>query len=326
MKLVSIKGLLIILLLFIARDIIAQPPSGINFQAVAKDAMNNPAKNRDVYIKDIIYQKSAVNGILVWEESFIAKANEDGVFTIVIGKGTKAGTIPAGIADISKIDWSNGPFFLNVKIAVAPSIPTTWWIPADNYLDAGTTQLEAAPFSFYANNATHSNVADSAGISAKLTPGQPGTFLYTDSMGNAAWTKPSFTNTYVSNVTQSIKAGQPGTFLTTDTSGNVAWTFPQAANVNVTQISNNILQLSNNIVASGANAIISPLTTTKVKVAVPGAVKGDPVLITALGDYVNFNVYSAFVSNQDEVTIRFSNFQTKPVPVLGNLYKIVIIK
>jgi hypothetical protein len=114
--------------------------------------------------------------------------------------------------------------------------------------------------------------------------------------------------------------------LTTDSLGNVGWTYPQSASINITQISNNVLSLSPNLVANGQDAIIEPNTTTKVTMDVPGAEIGDPVVVTALGDYVNFNVYSAWVEFPNKVSIRFSNFQRKRIPVSGNLYKIVLIK
>lgn len=282
MKSKSIKRLLILPLLFIAGSIIAQPPPGFNFSGVAKDPMGNPAKNRSVFVKDIIYQTVAVGGNRVWEESHEVTTDGDGIFKIVIGRGTKLPGIL--INDIAGIDWGNGPYFLNLKIAVAPSIPATWWVAADNYLDMGTEQLLSTPYAMFAGNAS------------------------------------------VTNVTTSLPPGPPNTFLITDSLGNVNWQTPQSANVNVTQISNNILQLAQNIVAAGQNAEIAPNTTTKVTMLVPGAEIGDPVVITALGDYVNFNVYSAWVSNKDEVSIRFSNFQSIPIKVSGNIYKVVLIK
>jgi len=316
MKPTLIKRLLILPLLFIAGAIIAQPPPAIPFQAVAKDPLGNPAKNRKVFVKDIITQ-STPGGTKVWEEAWEVSSNDDGIFTIVIGQGTKSLSIP--IKNIGEIDWANGPYFINYKVAVAPSIPAAWWIAADNYLDMGTTQLMSTAYALFAGNASVTNVTTS------IQPGDKETFLYTDSLGHVAWTKPQFVNVSISNVTESIKPGDKGTFLTTDSLGNVAWTTPQAANVNVTQISNNVLKL-NPITAQGQNAVIAGNTTTLVVMDVPGAEVGDPVIVTALGDYKNFNVYSTWIDTPNKVNIRFSNFQKVAIPVSGNLYKIVIVK
>lgn len=281
MKVAFVKGILLLAILSMTDGIFAQPPPGVPFQAVAKDALNNPAKNRKVYIKDVIYQGTP-NGTKVWEEAFETTTNDDGIYTIVIGKGIKSASIP--INSLSQIDWGNGPYFYNFKIAVAPSIPAAWWVAADNYQDMGTTQMMSVPYAMYAGNAS------------------------------------------VTNVTTSLPPGPPNTFLITDSLGNVNWQTPQSANVNITQISNNVLQLAPNIQQSGANAVIEPNTTTLVKVRVDGALPGDPVLITALGDYKNFNVYSAWIAVKDTVNIRFSNFQRVQIPVAGSLYKIVLIK
>lgn len=192
MKFITIRNLLVLPLVFLAGTIIAQPPPGINFQAVAKDPLNNPAKNRTVYIKDMIIQNSPVGGTIVWEESHVTQANEDGIFTIVIGQGTKAPSVL--IPDIGKIDWANGPFFLNTKVAVAPSIPATWWVAADNYIDAGTVQMQSVPYALFAGNATVTNVNTS------INPGPPNTFLITDSLGNVNWQKPQAANQAVTTI------------------------------------------------------------------------------------------------------------------------------
>ncbi len=281
MKSFIVKSIFILPLFFLVGKLMAQPPAGIPFQAVAKDPLGNPAKSRKVFVKDIIIQNTP-NGNKVWEEAHETQTNEDGVYTITIGRGTKATAIP--IKDLSQIDWANGPFFINVKMAVAPSIPAAWWVAADNYLDMGTTQMMSVPYALFAGNAS------------------------------------------VTNVTQSITPGPINTFLTTDSLGNVAWTTPQSANVNITQVSNNIIELKPPTGVIGRDLVIGANTTTTIKVPVPGAEIGDPVLIAAQGDYTNFNIYNAFVSAPGEVTVRFANFQKKSIPVAGNLYKIVLIK
>ena len=193
MKLVLIRSILVIQLLFVVGSLIAQPPNGINYQSVAKDPLGNVAKNRNIYVKSAIFQNSAVGGAKVWEETFVATSDNDGVYTIIIGRGTKSPTI--NIADIGQIDWGNGPFFLNTKVAVAPSIPATWWVAADNYLDMGTAQMMSVPYALFAGNASVTNVTTS------LPPGPPNTFLITDSLGNVNWATPQAAQTTVTTIT-----------------------------------------------------------------------------------------------------------------------------
>lgn len=165
MRFLTIKRLLILPLVFLASSAIAQPPPAIPITAVAKDPYGNPAKNRTVYVKDIIFQGQAVGGTKMWEETFVVTTNEDGIYTIIIGKGTKLPAIP--IADLTGIDWGNGPYFLNLKVAVAPSIPASWWVANDNYLDMGTSQMMSVAYAMFAGNASVTNVSTS------LPPGLP---------------------------------------------------------------------------------------------------------------------------------------------------------
>lgn len=351
MKLTINKRSLILPLLLIAGSILAQPPAGISFQAVAKDPLGNPAKNRKIFVKDFILQ-GTITGTKVWAEAHETQSNEDGVYTITIGRGVKDPTIP--LNDIGQIDWANGPFFLNFKIAVAPSIPAAWWVAADNYLEMGAAQIMSTPYSLFAGKANVANVAniatslkpgpngsflitDSSGkvdwttptltnTTTGMKPGPAKTFLYTDEFGNVAWTTPNLVSVSITNVAKSIDPGPKGTFLTTDTLGNVAWALPQAAGINVTQVSNNVLELKKNTGTGGQNVVIAPNSTTLVTMAVPDAEIGDPVVIASQGDYTNFSIYNAWVSATGIVSIRFANFQKISIPVSGNLYKVVLIK
>lgn len=187
------RNLLLILLVFIAGSVIAQPPNSIPITSIALDPMGNVAKNRTIYVKDIIFQGSAINGVKVWEEAHVVTSNNDGIFTIYIGTGTKTATTL--LNNIGEIDWGNGPFFSNYKVAVAPSIPASWWIPADNYVDVGTTQLLSVPYALYAGNASVTNVNTS------LQPGPPNTFLITDSLGNVNWQTPQAAQQTVTTIT-----------------------------------------------------------------------------------------------------------------------------
>lgn len=193
MKPILQRGVWIGFLVFCTGATIAQPPAVMNYQSVAKDPLGNPAKNRDVYVKEIIYQTSAIGGKNVWEETHVAKTDNDGIFTIYIGKGTRAATTT--ISNIGQVDWANGPFFMNVKVAVAPSVPAVWWVAADNYIDLGTTQLMSVPYALFAGNASVTNVNTS------ITPGPPNTFLITDSLGNVNWRTPAAAQQTITTIT-----------------------------------------------------------------------------------------------------------------------------
>lgn len=95
-----------------------------------------------------------------------------------------------------------------------------------------------------------------------------------------------------------------------------------------------ILQVSTTIVekakefntTSGGNVIIEPNSTNVVAVTVAGAVPGDIVFVALIGDTPDFSVYSAWVSGTDEVSIRFANYQSDPVTIIGTQYKVLLMK
>ena len=126
---------------------VSQAPDGIQFQALATDANGHPAAGRVIYVKDAIIAKTAT-GTIVYSETFKVTASSAGVFSIVLGKGTYA----SGVSNIANIDWSNGPFFLNLKIAIEPTIPTASWNVNNEYVDLGTSQFWSVPYALYAGN------------------------------------------------------------------------------------------------------------------------------------------------------------------------------
>ena len=144
---------------------VSPPPDGIIFQAVATDPEGNPAANRTIDVKSSILQSTAT-GSVVYSESFQVTASATGVFTIVIGKGIKL----SGPASIGSIDWSAGPYFLNLKAAVEPTVPAAGWLAANEYVDMGTSQFWSVPFALYAGNVAGMslklNIADTTGMLA----------------------------------------------------------------------------------------------------------------------------------------------------------------
>ena len=139
---------LFILSFFVATNTFAQvsqSPDGILFQALATDATGHPAAGRTVNVKAAIISKTAT-GSVVYSETFKVPASAAGVFTIVLGKGTYV----SGVASIASIDWSNGPFFLNLKVAVEPTIPNSSWNVNNEYVDLGTSQFWSVPYALYA--------------------------------------------------------------------------------------------------------------------------------------------------------------------------------
>ena len=142
---------------------VSQAPDGIQFQALATDASGRPAAGRVIHVKNAIIAKTAT-GAIVYAETFKVTASSAGIFSIVLGKGTYA----SGVSSIASIDWSNGPFFLNLKIAVEPTIPNPSWNVNNEYVDMGTSQFWSVPYAVYAGNVkgldTKLNISDTASM------------------------------------------------------------------------------------------------------------------------------------------------------------------
>jgi hypothetical protein len=156
-KFTKLKKILIALLLCIsASQSIAQNSNGIFFQAVARDNFSNPAKDRNIYVESSILQ-TTVNGTKVLVELHKTRTDAMGVFNITIGNGQRTGGSSTSIATI---DWSKGPFYLNLKIAITPFSASDNWDYSKELVDIGTTSFGAVPFAFYS--------ASSAKVSDKL--------------------------------------------------------------------------------------------------------------------------------------------------------------
>ena len=153
----TLKKILIALLLCIsASQSIAQNSNGIFFQAVARDNFSNPAKDRNIYVESSILQ-TTVNGTKVLIELHKTRTDAMGVFNITIGNGQRTGGSSTSLATI---DWSKGPFYLNLKIAITPFSASDSWDYSKELVDIGTTSFGAVPFAFYS--------ASSAKVSDKL--------------------------------------------------------------------------------------------------------------------------------------------------------------
>ncbi|NQW79148.1 MAG: hypothetical protein HQ449_07505, partial [Chitinophagaceae bacterium] len=145
-KITSIKKILIVALLSICTShSFAQSSNGIFFQAVARDNFSNPAKDRNIYVQSTIIQNTTT-GTKVLIEVHKSSTDAMGVFNITIGNGQRTG---GSATSIAAIDWSKGPFYLNLKIAITPFSASDSWDYSKELVEMGTTSFGAVPFAFY---------------------------------------------------------------------------------------------------------------------------------------------------------------------------------
>ena len=136
--------------------------SGIFFQAVARDGYSNPAKDRSIVVETSLIQSTS-NGIVVLKERFAATTDASGVFNVSLGEGTRLG---GAAANFKAIDWSKGPFYLNVQIAIAPIVSSANWDYTKDLVNLGTSPFGAVPYALFAESVVgldnKVNVSDTA--------------------------------------------------------------------------------------------------------------------------------------------------------------------
>ena len=145
-KFTTFKTILIALVLTInANQLFAQTTNGIFFQAVARDNFSNPAKDRKIYVQSSIIQTTPT-GTKVLTEEHQANTDATGVFSISLGNGVRVG---GTASNLTTIDWSKGPFYLNLKVAITPIGGNSSWDYNKEWVDMGTTSFGAVPFALY---------------------------------------------------------------------------------------------------------------------------------------------------------------------------------
>jgi hypothetical protein len=182
---------IILIFLCFSNNLLAQSNNGgIIFQALARDAFNNPANSRKIYIQTSIIQHSK-SGLVVLSEEHITNTDYTGIFTISIGLGSKIGGSRASLEDI---DWVNGPYFLNIKIAITPVSPTDDWFFHKEWIDLGTSAFGVVPYALNILGANTSNTsnADSVIYMSKLGIADTSVML-------AGYTKKSYVDSLMNN-------------------------------------------------------------------------------------------------------------------------------
>ncbi len=132
------KFLLYIIILFTVfqQQIHAQSGlSGINYQAVARNANGTTLPNQSLQVRFTILSGSPA-GNVQYQETQDVTTNQLGLFTLQIGKGSPvSGTFTA-------VPWAQANQYLRVEVSTGGA----------NFTELGTSQLMSVPFSLYAAN------------------------------------------------------------------------------------------------------------------------------------------------------------------------------
>ncbi|MBN2699167.1 MAG: hypothetical protein JXR52_10105 [Bacteroidales bacterium] len=127
------KHILSAVLLALSFAAFSQAPDSISYQAVIRNA-DGSLKIEETVAIQIIIRQTTEEGTSVYLENHNTRTNEMGLVSLIIGGGTS-------FSDFSAIDWSAGPYFLEVTV---------------NGVEIGTSQLLSVPY------ALHSRTAETA--------------------------------------------------------------------------------------------------------------------------------------------------------------------
>lgn len=111
-------------------------PAGIHYQAVARDKYDKEVINTDIEVQFSIRTVSPVGTIVYREVHNNVTTSKYGVFSLIVGKGTRVDGTAFSFADI---DWSTANHWLQVEVKFV-----------NDWLDMGTLQFMAVPYALYA--------------------------------------------------------------------------------------------------------------------------------------------------------------------------------
>ena len=129
------KVLAVLSIILLTVTVWAQSPNKLSYQAVIRNSSNQLVTSHAVGIKISILQGST-SGTAVYVETQDPTSNANGLIDIIIGSGT----IQSG--DITKIDWSSGPYYLKTEIDPTGGV---------SYTVSGTNQILSTPYALYSN-------------------------------------------------------------------------------------------------------------------------------------------------------------------------------
>ena len=124
----------LITLLGISQLSLGQSPFAFQYQAVVRGDLGYVLPNQPVGMQISIHQTTA-NGPVVYQETHNPTSDPYGLVHLEIGNGT------AVSGDFSTIDWSQGPYFIEVELDIDGGT---------NYTILGTSQLLSVPYSLFA--------------------------------------------------------------------------------------------------------------------------------------------------------------------------------
>lgn len=154
--------------LLFSLHLVAQIPQGFNYQAVARNNSGVAIVNQSIGLQ-INLRQTTSNGAVVYGETHTVTSSNIGLLNLVVGAGT------AVTGTFSTIDWSAGPYFIEISMDVTGGT---------NYVLMGTQQLMSVPYALYAANAGTQGLQGATGVTGPIgVTGSTGLVGATGNMG-----------------------------------------------------------------------------------------------------------------------------------------------
>jgi hypothetical protein len=132
-------------LLFAGLSSLLQAQTGINYQGLARRASGAPVADQNIKLK-LSIRDLTVSGTVVYTETRNSTTNKFGLFNVVIGSSGAA----SQYGTLAGVNWATGAKFLQVELDPDGG---------NNFVDMGTTQLQAVPYALFASAAAPGGTA-----------------------------------------------------------------------------------------------------------------------------------------------------------------------
>ena len=336
--------LLSVVLTCLMLDASAQAPQQFNYQGVLRNANSTPVASTVITLRLSVLDGSDA-GTSQYSETRKVTTSSLGLYNVAIGSAGAA----SSTNNFSSITWGSGLKYLKVEVDPAGG---------SSFVSAGASQLLSVPYALYAANAG-SGTGSTGTASGDLSGTYPAPAVV-KIQGVAISSVAPIANQIlkfdgVSWVPATITGllGQDVTTATPDIISLTNATGAALTNLNVdiksSGLANSILMTDANKVVKWQSAtdaklvsgFLSTITLTTlvngttlipandvglIKISVSGAVVGDPVFLTNIGDETEYSVVASWVSAVNEVSVRVANYQPTPVSMAGIQYKVFLIQ
>ena len=143
------KKFILIFLVFITTNLVAQAPQSFSYQAVVRDATGEIIANSPVSLRISIIAGSA-QGQAVYTETHFTTTNQFGLVAVNVGQGTTT----YGLFDT--IPWGSNNYFIQTEMDVTGGA---------NFVLMGTTQLLSVPYALYGRDEDYDTINEIQSLS-----------------------------------------------------------------------------------------------------------------------------------------------------------------